>query len=688
MKCTSLVLFLVCPLTVAAQQPPVPTAVAAVTVTAPVDPIAGLRDQRLTGRTVGAAGQTFAWGGGTYRFASGTFWEIAGSDGTPVGLFFEGAGALSWAAGDDAAARVYADNAKRVGGPSVAADRSLEASFSRASFYSSPVSRPRLPELAAAAATAPAEGFRQHRKRFLSDREAAPETGAFAGAVNGTGFTEALLEAGKDYRHRVDGTLGFEETLALMDRPSGKPSTFPNWRFAAVVGRRPVGHPRRTAPAPEVRLVDVGVDVRETEVGWGRFVVEETLAADRGVRAVALVLRSEVLLPRTLAVVATRFTGAATEDGRPVPAVLDKDTLLLILPEAMPAGASRKITFRYDAPFLSRPGGENVWELQIANAWYPQPVAIRSAARHTFRSVVRAKKPLVPFASGETVRRAEDGDWNLVETRLARPVPFVAVLAGAYTVKEETQDGVVCRVASYGISKEKSGAKLTNLFHKMRKFYEPYFGAFPWKEYTILEVPSYGFGQAPPGMMRITREAFQSNVLGDEIAAFFSGGINERLAHEIAHSWWGYGVWGATENDQWIEETFAEVSAGRLLEEMKDRGDFTRLANIWRTRAKDASSLAPIHYANDVTRKVEMFDSSDVWADRYYLTYFKGSVLLQSIRKEVGEDTFFTVLKSFQRSFEKKPAVTTDEFIGLLSFVTKKDWKPWFEKYYYGSEMP
>ena len=106
------------------------------------------------------------------------------------------------------------------------------------------------------------------------------------------------------------------------------------------------------------------------------------------------------------------------------------------------------------------------------------------------------------------------------------------------------------------------------------------------------------------------------------------------------------------------------------------------------SRAKDASSLAPIHYANDVTRKVEMFDSSDVWADRYYLTYFKGSVLLQSIRKEVGEDTFFTVLKSFQRSFEKKPAVTTDEFIGLLSFVTKKDWKPWFEKYYYGSEMP
>jgi hypothetical protein len=570
----------------------------------------------------------------------------------------------------------------------VPAHRSLEVSFSRSSFYSSPVSRPRLPELAAAAAAAPAEGFRQHRKRFLADRAAAPETGAFAGAVNGTGFAEALLEAGKDLRHRVDGTLGFEETLASMDRPSGTPITFPDWRFSVVVGRRPVGHPRRTAPAPEVRLVDLGVDVRETDVGWGRFVVEETLAADKSVRAIALVLRSDILQQRTLAPVAARFIGATTEDGRPVPAVLEKNVLLLVLPEPIPGGASRKVTFRYDAPFLSRPGGDNVWELQIASAWYPQPVAIRSAARHAFRSVVRAKKPFLPFASGETVRRAEDGAWNLVETRLTQPVPFVAVLAGAYTVQEETQDGVVCRVASYGISKEKSGAKLTNLFHKMRKFYEPYFGAFPWKEYTILEVPSYGFGQAPPGMMRITREAFQSNVIGDEMAAFFSGGINERLAHEIAHSWWGYGVWGATENDQWIEETFAEVSAGRLLEEMKDRSEFTRLANIWKTRAKDASSLAPIYLSNDVTRKVELFDSSDLWADRFYLTYFKGSILLQSIRKEVGDETFFTVLKSFQRSFEKKPAVTTDQFIGLLSFVTKKDWKPWFERVYYGSEMP
>ena len=677
----------VCPIVAVAQQPPVSRAGAVVAVTAPGDPIAVLRDQHLTGRATYAAGQIFTWGGGTYRFTTGKFWEIAGADGTTVGLFFEGAGTLSWNGGDETAGRVYAENAKRVGGLSVAPDRSLEASFPRASFYFSSVSRPILPDLASPV-TAPTEGFQQHGAVFLRDRVAPSVMGVLAGAINGTSFAEALLEAEKAVRHRVDGTLGFEETLAVMNRPLGAPSTFPGWRFAAVVGRRPIGHPRRATPVPALRLVDLAVDLRELDEGWGRFSVEETLAADRSSnRAIALTLRSDVLQPRTLSAVALRFGGATTEDGRLVPAVLEKDTLLLILPERIPAGESRRITFHYDAPFLSRPRGDNLWELHIASAWYPQ-LAVRSAARHSFRSVVRAKKPLLPFASGETVRRAEDGEWNLVETRLDRPVPFVTVLAGAYSVQEETQDGVLCRVASYGISKEKSGAKLTNLFHKMRKFYEPYFGAFPWKEYTIVEVNSYGFGQAPPGMMRITREAFQSNVVGDEFTALFSGGINERLAHEIAHSWWGYGVWGATQNDQWIEESFAETSAGRLLEELRGHSEFAHLANFWMARAKDSSSLAPIYYANEVTRKVELFDSSDVQRDRANLTYSKGAVLLQSIRKEVGDDTFFTVLKSFLRSFEKKPAVTTDQFIDLLSFVTKKDWKPWFERYFYGFEMP
>ena len=39
------------------------------------------------------------------------------------------------------------------------------------------------------------------------------------------------------------------------------------------------------------------------------------------------------------------------------------------------------------------------------------------------------------------------------------------------------------------------------------------------------------------------------------------------------------------------------------------------------------------------------------------------------------------------RSFPDKE-VTTDDFIGLMNFVTKSDWKPFFDQYVYGWEMP
>ncbi|MEO6323698.1 MAG: M1 family aminopeptidase, partial [Thermoanaerobaculia bacterium] len=324
---------------------------------------------------------------------------------------------------------------------------------------------------------------------------------------------------------------------------------------------------------------------------------------------------------------------------------------------------------------------------ELGAPWYPRPVSTAAAA-HTFHAVIRARKPFTPFASGDVVRREADEEWNLLETKMTRPAPFVMVVAGTYTIQEETRDGVTCRVASYAVSKEKSGARLTNLFHKLRAFYEPYLGPFPWKEYTIIEMNDYGFGQAPPGMMRITHEAFQSNIFGDREAELFSGGINERLAHEIAHAYWGGVVWSANREDQWLEEAFAETSAGRAIEEMKDKADFKRLSNIWRTRASDSKSAAPIPLANEMVDKASLMPTHDAGADRTRLLYFKGPTLLLAIRKEVGDEVFFTVLKSFVKSFEKRPAVTTEDFVGLLSFITKKDWKPWFEKYFYGFELP
>jgi len=189
-------------------------------------------------------------------------------------------------------------------------------------------------------------------------------------------------------------------------------------------------------------------------------------------------------------------------------------------------------------------------------------------------------------------------------------------------------------------------------------------------------------------MMRITKEAFQSSIFTDEISSLFSHGINQRVAHEIAHAYFGYVVADASPQHQWISEAFSEIASMYAIEKLKGKAEGKKLAGTWAGAARHSAKAAPIDLANDLAPKIASTWDSSTAIDRAELVYSKGAHLLQTLRLELGDDLFFTVLRSFLRSFEKQRDVTTDDFVALLSFATKKDWKPWFEKYYYGTEMP
>ncbi len=672
-----------------AQEPaPVPRAEAAATVTAPADPAAPYRKATLSGRALPADGKTLTVGGGTYAFRTGTFWEIASADGKPVGLYFAGEGSLTWKGDDPAAAPVFARNAKHVGGVDVADGNVLRAAFREATLVFTKTMAPDWPAPAAAPGK-PTAGFDEARKRSDQHRFPAFELALPGAETSGARFFGAKLGPPGDVLHVFDDLFDGEETLGVSDRPSGLPMGFPDWRFVRVIAHQPIGRGRRAPPKPAARLVHLDVDVREGETPWGTLAVEETLEPTRPSAVLAFELDSDSLSQKAFKVRSTRVTSVSVDGGAAVPFSYDRGLLTVYLPAPTTPGKRLKLRFEYEAPYFDRAGGDNYWELGLAAGWYPQPLAVRTGAQHTFHAVVRTRKPFLAFASGDTVRRAEEGAFNLLETKLERPVPFVTILAGKYTVQEQTEDGVTCRIASYGLPKETSGKTLIGLFHKFRSFYGQLLGPFPWKEYTIIEINSYGFGQAPPGMMRITKEAFGvSNLNPEDFAGYFSQGINQRLAHEMAHSYFGYVVHGATEGDQWIEESFSEAASSYAIEVLKDKSEAKRLHNIWRDRAKEATKVAPISFANDLASKISTSGDDDVPRDRAFLVYWKGATVLQSMREQVGDDAFFTVLRSFLRSFEKKQAVTTDDFVGLAGFVTKKDWKPWFERVFYGTEMP
>jgi aminopeptidase N len=369
--------------------------------------------------------------------------------------------------------------------------------------------------------------------------------------------------------------------------------------------------------------------------------------------------------------------GIFDERGAAVPFDHAKDELAIGLAAPLSLGVPVKLRFEIEGDILYQPGGDNYWALGVG-PWFPQPDL--SGQYYTVHATVKVKKPFLPFAPGKTIRRVEEGQWNVLETRIDKPVQFMVVLAGKYAFEEETKNGVTVRVASYGHKDVLGIRKLMKLTHQVIAYYEPFLGPFPFDEFNVIQIHSWGFGQAPPGFMFITSEAF--NPIGGAINQFFSQGINERFAHEIAHQYWGHVVKMPGVEEQWLTESFAEVCAGLLVRDLRGKSDFEGLITVWKSRAKEAASTAPIPLANRIHANSETAD-----LHRTYLLYSKGPWLLNSVRQEIGDQAFLRFLRSCQATFQWKFGNTKSVQL-VLETITKKDWKPFFDAYYWGTGLP
>jgi aminopeptidase N len=211
---------------------------------------------------------------------------------------------------------------------------------------------------------------------------------------------------------------------------------------------------------------------------------------------------------------------------------------------------------------------------------------------------------------------------------------------------------------------------------------EYFLGPFPTPELNIVQVNDLGWGQAPLGTMLITNEAFD-RMLPVEYAHFYTNGINERFAHEIAHQWWGHAVRWPNANETWVCESFAEYCAGLMVKRAQGKAKFDNLVATWKLRGKEASRVAPIALADRISAR----DTPTYREHRFGLLYAKGPWLLSRLHEEIGDEKFLSFLKSYQKTLRGKCG-TTKLAGDLLRVMTGKDFTPFFDANYWGTAMP
>jgi hypothetical protein len=647
------------------------------------DFVAAARNLKLAPDAANVTNATWTVGHMTLHLGAGSMARVL-AGGEPMGVYFKGSGTFDYETVEAAELPVVDHNVKAVSHVKMTADAqhaTLSGDFADVLILGGGVV---MPEVTGGGGAALGDSFAEHAALFSRLRIA---PAAHILAVQKLSFPSAKrvrmeLSGGRDnLLYDYDDVEDHDESLSTVATVASYTTDkrIQQRLHLNLLSDQPVGHDHWTTPKPPFALTALDFSLTADGDNAKEEVTETITRLADGQNVLRFNLLDEEIVKANAPPRALNLRSVTDEQGHALPSHHELGDLVVDVESIKTPTV--KLRFVIDGDYLVREGGDNAWQLGLEEPWFPLPRQL-SAQAYTVHSMLRIKKPFIGLAPGNTISRRDDGDYNVVENVIDKPVQFTMVEAGKYNLIEEKRGDLTVRVATYGIRNDRASKQLTGIAYGLIDYYEYFLGPFPWKEFNIIQVNDYGWGQAPPATMFITNEAFNPTLGGAE--QWYSQGINERFAHEIAHQYWLYVVRNPSREEEWIAESFAEYSAALALKKLMPNGDgvYNRLVAHWRGGAPMGTKVAPIPYANRIEG-----DASVSFRQRFALLYEKGPYLLYTLHKELGDQTFLTFLKSYQKSFAWKPG-TTKDVVGLLGFMTKKDYKPFFDQYFWGTAMP
>jgi aminopeptidase N len=346
------------------------------------------------------------------------------------------------------------------------------------------------------------------------------------------------------------------------------------------------------------------------------------------------------------------------------------------LSSALPAGASMAITVRYAGtprPIRSLWGEVGFEELTNgalvagqpngAASWFP--CDDHPSSKASYRIAISTDNPYYALANGELVSRRTRAAMTTWIYEQAEPTStyLVTLQIGDYTSHRLTKTPVLMNA----VLPQRLRREFDYDFERqpqMMKLFVKLFGPYPLSTgYTVvvtdddLEIPLEAQGIS----------IFGANHCDGERSA-------ERLiAHELAHQWFGNSVTARRWRDIWLHEGFAcyaewlwsEDSGGRSADELAKH-----------YHHKLASSPQNLLLADPGPR--DMFD------DRVYK---RGALTLHVLRRTIGDDDFFALLRDWTTRHRHATAVT-DDFTGLAANYADQSLRPLWQAWLYSTDVP
>jgi hypothetical protein len=384
------------------------------------------------------------------------------------------------------------------------------------------------------------------------------------------------------------------------------------------------------------------------------YTVDASIDVDSGVLRVAtrITARNDSGGPidrLELNTIAARLGGisitSASVDGQPVTVTVSDQTLVVPLGGILPAGASVEVTVAYRAT-LKTGLTYSAWMFTRARGtismyrWIPWVSLARPFDRPNHGD------PFVtPASPSVTVRITTDRSMGLATTG-----ERIAFSGNTHTFRAtNVRDFVITASPTYRSTSAKEGDTTVRVFYRdgaptssmmgaardALRAYEALVGPYPYAVFNVAQSAG-GYGMEGPGIIWIP-------------TGVASGNLRYLVHHETAHQWF-YGIVGA---DQAIEPYTDEAVA-----------DFLARFVLGQRRASQCATAR---------LDLAIYDYSS--ACYYETVYIQGGNLLDDLRRDMGDDAFWTAIRSWVDAHRYRIA-STKSLLDVLDNATSADLAP------------
>ncbi|NUR87509.1 MAG: M1 family metallopeptidase [Nonomuraea sp.] len=367
--------------------------------------------------------------------------------------------------------------------------------------------------------------------------------------------------------------------------------------------------------------------------------------------------------------------GAVTVDGKPA-TFSRKGTELTVTPGAELASGA-KFTVRVTYSGVPKPikdprnlgtfgwipttdGAFVTCEPDGAKTWFPGNDHPADKATYDFEITV--PKGLTALANGEMTRPARtSGGKTTFFWREKHPmVTYLATATlGKFAMKQGKTPGGIPLVAAVDPKFKGSLNRLYTTSGQVTDYWSKIFGRYPFSS-TGGIVDNFAAGYALENQTKPIYGGFEPD--------------ESIIAHELAHQWFGDSVSIKRWKDLWLNEGFATYAEWLWAEH---KGTNTA-DDIFKSYMERPASDAMWKYPPGVAKPSDLFNES---------VYTRGGMALHALRKEIGDATFFKLLKTWTARYRYGNA-TTAQFVAMAEKLSGKQLDKLFDAWLFQRKKP